>query len=75
MRLWLNWLKNLLDVILSYSYVVGRVNLELSWISGVQFHTQIIMNFYSGDFNFPNLILVLCFEFLYSHRNFLMWTT
>ena len=55
---WLHWLKNILDIILSYFYVVGHVNLDLSCIYIFQGHTKIIMDFSFGDFYFPGLILV-----------------
>ena len=52
-------------------YIVGNVNIDLSWSSVVQVHTQIIMDFSSGDFHFLNLVLLLFLEVLYQHKNFL----
>ena len=53
--------------------LVVHINFNLSWSYLVQGHTQIIMDFSSGDFHFPNLVLVLLLEVLYHHRHFLWY--
>ena len=55
-----------------FFYIVGHVNLDLSYCYIVQGHTQIIMDFSSGDFHFPHIILVLCLEVLYK-RISVLW--